>query len=222
MPERSVYVHRVDLTGPQATAYHELRDTLRLTIERLTDDEFSLHVKTYVSSLQRLQEIAAGFARNTDGDVVTFASSAKTNETLSILADEPGVPTIVWTWWRPELDGVVRELSRAGYSVCTLERDGRERFIAGAADVLVAQLASGGYGLNLERADRMIYHSLPWDLEIYLQSQDRNYRMTSTHAKTIYHVLANKTVDERVRTRLNEKAGTAKALSRSEALEMLR
>lgn len=217
MPERTMVRRRVDLRGEQRVAYTQFRDTLILEIERMNDEDFRLQVQHYVTRILRLQEIAAGFARNADGDVEALPS-AKTTELLAIL-DDDAAPAIVWTWWKPEQRRIVDTLSRAGHLVTT----DRAQFVDGTADILVMSPASGGYGLNLDRARRMIYHSLPWDLDLYIQSQERNWRMTTTEPKEIIHLIATDTIDERVRDKLLDKARISeRSMGRSDALSLLR
>lgn len=219
MPSRTVSTRRVDLLPQQVRLYNELRDTLRLELRLADDATFSSRVSTYVARMLRLQEIAAGFARNVDGDVV-YLPSAKTQELLELLEDP--TPTIVWTWWVPEYEEVCRVLDQRGLRFSRLnDPGGRDQFLRGDVDVLVAQIASGGFGLNLDRAVRSIYHSLSFDAELMAQSLDRNWRWTTEQDKHVIYLLARGTIDEHVRTRLQEKAGVASTLTRSEALSML-
>lgn len=223
MPTRELSIRRVDMLPAQRKAYHEMRDTLALEIERLGEPEFNSKAKTYATRLQRLQEIAAGFARNIEGDIITLPSP-KTLETMAVLEDSPDTPTIVWYWWIPERDRIAIELKRRklNFSIFGFP-NAQTDFQTGKTNIFLAQLARGGYGLNLPRAIQMIYHSLPWDLDTYLQSQERNVRLNTT-AKylSIIHMVARDTADEYVRSKLLDKAGISMLMSKSQALELLR
>jgi ATP-dependent helicase STH1/SNF2 len=226
MPTRTLTTRHVALCeGTQSRTYCQMRDTLRAEIERMTAEEFRTQASTYSVRLLRLQEIAAGFARNVEGDV-EYIGSNKTSEMVETLLDTPDTPTIIWYWWQPEKTLIEAALAKAGLSWITFEKAGdgsRDRFMRGDADIYISQLAKGAYGLNLTRAERMIYHSLPWDLDAYLQSQERNMRLTTTaeHLE-IEHLVVRGTVDEYVRRKLLAKAGISRQLSRSDALAMLR
>jgi hypothetical protein len=199
------------------------REQLRVEIESVTDETFRSEASTYAVRLLRLQEICAGFSRNVEGEVARLASP-KTEELLDLLEDSPDVPTVIWYWWRPELDIIRTGLARHGFGFATFGDKGAvDRFMNGEVDILVSQLSKGGYGLNLTRATRMIYHSLPWDLDVYSQSQERNMRLTTTadHLE-IVHLVVRRSVDEYVRGRLLEKADVSATLSRSQALTILR
>jgi SNF2 family DNA or RNA helicase len=219
MPRRVSSVRYVDMTPEQGRYYAELRDTLKLEIERESDVSFELRVNNYVGRLQRLQEICAGFARNTGGDCVPIRSG-KAPEIYEILRDR--VPTIVWTWWRPEYASLLGGLREQGFRAAGLAEDGgREAFLSNRADILVANIAAGGYGLNLDRAERMIFHSLYWGADVMAQALDRNWRMTTEADKYVIYLVCRGTIDEYVREKLAGRADMSRKLSRSEALELL-
>lgn len=225
LPERVLHVHHVTMPDEARRAYVTLQETLRLEIERVDDELFRSHVKTYATRLQRLQEITSGFARNLDGEVV-YLPSGKTHALLELLEDEPDTPTVIWYWWIPERVAICNALDkrRIPYVVFDGSADRSvETFMSGRVNVFVSQLARGGYGLNLTRATRMIYNSLPWSLDVYLQSQERNMRLTTTadHLE-IVHLTTRRSVDEYVRNRLLERADISAQLTRSQALELLR
>lgn len=223
LPKRVLHVSRVNMPTKAREAYRELQETLRLEIERVDDITFQSMVKTYATRLQRLQEITSGFARNIDGDVVGLPC-AKTTAMLDLLEDEPNTPTVLWYWWRPEFDTLVASLRKHKIPFLRFgEPKAVERFMSGECNVFVSQLAKGGYGLNLTRATRMIYHSLPWSLDVYLQSQERNMRLTTTadHLE-IVHLVTRDSVDEYVRHKLLERADISQQMTKSQALELLR
>jgi SNF2 family DNA or RNA helicase len=223
MPERALIVRKLNFGRDQFDAYEQMREELQVEIESTTDESFRSEASTYAVRLLRLQEICAGFSRNVDGEVARLASP-KTEELLDILEDSPATPTVVWYWWRPELDIIRAGLARHGFKYSVLgDKNAVDRFMSGEVNVFVAQLSKGGYGLNLTRATRMIYHSLPWDLDVYSQSQERNMRLTTTATYLeILHLVVRRSVDEYVRERLVEKADISSTISRSQALAILR
>jgi hypothetical protein len=223
MPDRVMNVHRVNLDKKARSAYTQMQETLRVEIERVDESTFQSHAKTYATRLQRLQEIGAGFTRNVDGDVVALPC-AKTSALIELLEDDPTLPTVLWYWWRPEMEGIAKALRLRKIPFTWFgSPNAVQDFMSGKVNIFVSQLAKGGYGLNLTRAERMIYHSQPWDLDAYLQSQERNMRLTTTADRLeIIHLVTRNTVDEYVRHRLVEKADMSSKLTKSQALEMLR
>jgi len=224
MPPRVLHHHLTNMPDKARRAYKELQDTLSLELARIDDETFKSRVRTYATRLQRLQEIGAGFARNVDHEVVTLPC-AKTQLLLDLLEDEPDRPTIIWGWWVPEMEQISRALDKAHlpHAMFGREKDAVDQFMSGRKNVFVSQLARGGYGLNLTRATRMIYHSLPWSLDVYLQSQERNMRLTTTAPSLeVVHLSNRNSVDLYVRARLLERADISSQLTRSKALELLR
>lgn len=226
LPLRELIVYRLDMSPKQASVYRQMRDELEVQIERMSEPDFNSQAKTYSTRLLRLQEIAAGFARNLDGDI-EFLPSPKSTELVEILTDSMHVPTIVWYWWVPERDRILKELKRAKVPVSIFgQPDAVSDFMSGKTNVFLSQLAKGGYGLNLPRAMREIYHSLPWDLDVYSQSQERNMRLDTKLQKglkrmEIVHLVCSP-ADEYLRKKLLDKAGLSSQLSKSQALELLR
>jgi SNF2 family DNA or RNA helicase len=223
MPERVLSVRRVNMHGDQHKAYEQMRTELEVEIERLTEQSFRSSASTYAVRLLRLQEICAGFSRNVDGEIARLASP-KTSELLDLLDDSPAIPTVVWYWWRPELDIIRAGLTKQRIPYTVFGQPGAiDSFMKGDTNLFISQLQKGGYGLNLTRAERMIYHSLPWDLDVYSQSQERNMRLTTTAERLeIVHLVVRHSVDEYVRQRLLAKADISSTLSRSMALAILR
>jgi len=226
MPLRTLSVRRVNLkSGLQTEVYSQMREELRVWIQSLTEAEFKAEASTYSVRLTRLLEIASGFARNVEGEIRLFGSQ-KTDEMIELLLEDPDKPTVLWYWWTPELAIIEGSLAKEGIPFITFKKAGdgsRDRFMRGEANVYISQLAKGAYGLNLTRATRMIYHSLTWDLDALMQSQERNNRLTTTadHLE-IEHLVVRNTVDEYVRQKLVGKAGMSRQLTRSDALAMLK
>jgi SNF2 family DNA or RNA helicase len=86
---------------------------------------------------------------------------------------------------------------------------------AGEVPVLLAHPAAAGHGLNLQGSGgaHVIFFTLPWDLEEYLQLIARIWRQGSAAPRVIVQrVLARETVDLAVRTSLARKARGQAAL----------
>ena len=69
---------------------------------------------------------------------------------------------------------------------------------APAGSVLVAQVQSGGTGLNIQAASVVILCEPQFKPSVENQAISRAYRMGQTHSVLVYRLLCEKTVDERV------------------------
>lgn len=223
LPARIMTVRRVDFNARQHKAYEQMRKELRADIERLTAADFVTQASTYAVRLLRLQEIASGFGRNVEGEV-EYLPSPKTVEMIEAILADPEPPTVIWYWFKPELEVIKANLAKAGLEFTVFgDANAVSDFMSGKVNIFVSQMAKGGYGLNLTRATRMIYHSLPWDLDVLTQSQERNVRLNTTATSLeIVHMMVRGSVDEYVRNKLLDKADMSRMLSRSQALEMLK
>jgi hypothetical protein len=138
MPQRILHTHRVNIDHKAKKAYVQMQEELRVEIERVDDATFHSHVRTYATRLQRLQEICAGFARDISGDVA-YLPCTKTGSLLTLLEDDPSIPTIIWYWWRPEYDTIARALKKAKIPYTWFGDPGaRELFLDGHVNVFVS------------------------------------------------------------------------------------
>jgi len=70
---------------------------------------------------------------------------------------------------------------------------------------LICQPAAAGHGITLTAASYAIYYSHGYSFETYKQSRDRIHRTGQRHPCTYYHLVANRTIDERVLKALGTK-----------------
>lgn len=79
----------------------------------------------------------------------------------------------------------------------------------GEIPLLLCHPAALSHGLNLQQGGHIIaWYCLPWDLEQYYQLNGRLARLGQTKPVIIYHLVANKTIDQRVVEVLSNKEAT--------------
>lgn len=79
--------------------------------------------------------------------------------------------------------------------------------------VMLIQPASAGHGLNLqEGGSTLIWYTIPWSLESYLQTNARLYRQGQTEPTFIHHILTDQTIDSRILQAINNKELSQNAL----------
>ena len=79
--------------------------------------------------------------------------------------------------------------------------------------VMLIQPASAGHGLNLQFGGHtLIWYTMPWSLEEYLQCNARLHRQGQTDPVIIHHLICDKTYDEVIRKALERKDITQQAL----------
>ena len=119
-----------------------------------------------------------------------------------ITADERN-KVIIWASFTYELDTIAAMLTRLKVKYVRVQGGTTDTKLKQAVDsfnddptvsVYLGQVATG-IGITLNSAKYMIYYSLPWSLEHYLQSMDRNYRIGQKTPVTVYRILAQHTLD---------------------------
>lgn len=120
---------------------------------------------------------------------------------------------IIWTRYLAELDiiaALLKKLSapfvrvQGGMKTELFEKAMQDFTDDAGIRVYLGQVASG-IGVTLNVANYMVYYSLPWSLEQYLQSKARNYRIGQTKKTTVYRLLAVDTTDETKAKSLDQK-----------------
>ncbi len=78
-----------------------------------------------------------------------------------------------------------------------------KEFQDGACPVFLISLKAGGLGLNLTRANYVIHMDPWWNPAIEAQATDRAHRIGQQQAVTVYHLIAEGTIEEKIQ-RLHE------------------
>lgn len=79
-----------------------------------------------------------------------------------------------------------------------------EEFQKGSCPVFLISLKAGGLGLNLTRANYVIHTDPWWNPAIEAQATDRAHRIGQQQAVTVYHLIAEGTIEEKIQ-RLHER-----------------
>lgn len=179
MPDLVTVPRRVDLTDEQTRLYRELHRTRLLEIG---DEQVSLG--EVAPGLVKFQQIVSGYLVDEFGDLHEIPGG---NPRLDAVVNEvlmTGGRNVVWCAFRYDMDRVKAALESAGRRV--LEYHGRSsdeekalarrEFAPGVEsdyDDLVGHPKSGGRGLNLSGADKIIWYSHTTDAVVRSQADER-------------------------------------------------
>lgn len=158
--------------------------------------------------LLRLHEIAGGFLSGTKVDTGK-------EELLEELLDDidPSEPVVVFALFRKELEVIHEVAKRLGRA--SLELSGsRDELARWPKDgpILVVQIQAGGVGIDLTAACYGIYYSKGFSLGDYDQSLARIHRPGQTRNTTYYHLVTERTVDQKIERALTERRELVKAI----------
>lgn len=156
-----------------------------------------------------------------------FADNARSDACKDLLEDileNPENKVIIWTRYIAELAavttlaqelGVGHVVVRGGMSIDSFEA-AKDKFNTDpTCRIYIGQVASG-IGITLNAANYMIYYSLPWSHEHYVQSMARFYRIGQKRAVTVYRLLATGTTDYHKAAALDQKIEVEDMLTSSD------
>ena len=210
LPEKMYIQRHIELPDEQRIAYEKLKAT---AIILLQNDEVSYNNK--LTELLKLQQVANGFVKTNDGNIVDFKTNAKLKELMSIL-EESEDKCIIWANYVHNIEMIKKKLGEVygkdsvvsiygkdsvdvrNKAVESFQSDDRCRFLVGNPTV-------GGYGLTLTAAKYVIYFSNSYNLEVRQQSEDRAHRYGQTSQVTYIDLIATDTIDEMVLHNLENK-----------------
>jgi SNF2 family DNA or RNA helicase len=210
-PKRRVY-----MTDEQNKVYADMARTMMATVD---DKEATAMIR--LTQVMRLQQITGGYVTTDDGvvrEIIPPARNPLMQEVLGIMEERGDQKVIVWAHFRQEIAGLVALLKKEGYKVAEFHGGVPERerlqvrrdFKNGKYDVLVANAAAGGEGIDeFKIASLVIYYSNSDKTEQRIQSEDRTHRGGSEiHEKvTYYDIVVPATVRVKlIRTLRNNKS----------------
>ena len=210
--------YRVQLGDKARKLYDQLDGELRQQTIALQQNGESIHTPNALTKLLRLQQITSGFIPS-DSDTPETVDDAKINAVQDIFDSIPkDEPVVVFARFLHDLK-LVRDAA---------EKGGRKAWqLTGATKqlsewneeggVLTAQIQAGGIGVDLTKARYCVYYSLGYSLGEYLQSQARLHRPGQERTVHQIHLIAAKTVDEKVMNSLEKKEDVIEAVLRSHA-----
>jgi len=163
----------------------------------------------------KLQQMCSGFVYQTTStpssmpgkwDVVQtpiWFDTAKFDRLEELLEENQRDATLIFYQYKEELAELLRRYPHAQ----TLDSPNAiERWNAGKIELLLAHPKSASHGLNLQHyANKCVFLSLPWSLELYEQAIGRLHRSGQKCDVWCYVMIGNKTVEEKIWSALRDK-----------------
>ena len=130
-------------------------------------------------------------------------SSHKFDLLEELLEENQRDATLIFYTFKEELAELLRWYPHAQ----TLDSpDAIARWNRGEIELLLAHPKSASHGLNLQGyANKMVFLSLPWSLELYEQAIGRLHRSGQQRDVWVYVLMTNNTVDEKIWAALKDK-----------------
>lgn len=212
----------------EAKDYLDLPDYVEEDVEvRLTPKQLLEYKRFEKESVLELldtdEKLTAGSAAVLTNKLLQYSSGAVYDENKTVhdlhtekvkafseILETTAEPILVFYKFRFDLERIEETLTKLKkkYRVYKTDDD-LQAWNTGKLDALVASPESCGYGLNLQKGGRRIlWYTVTWSHEVYKQANARLYRQGQTKPVIVQRLIAQNTVDERVKQVLDGKAST--------------
>lgn len=218
--------HRIRLDARERSLYQELAKESLLEFTN-GDEVVAPNAAVLVA---KLSQLASGAIYVNGTHEYRKVHERKLEETLRII-EQAGSPVIVayhfnsdkemlLEYLRKALDGTKAPLPPSEPTSSVRVYDGSPEMVRqwnrGEVPVLMIQPASAGFGLNLQQGGHtLVWYTLPWSLEHYVQTNGRIYRQGQTDTTFIHRLMVQGTVDRRIKDALESKDTSQSALMRA-------
>jgi len=228
LPDIIFHTIHLGLYEAQRKAYRSLADDFIALLESGT----KVTVKSKAVLLTRLMQIVSNLMNIDPTDAgYSLDISTKADAICGIIDLEIyEMPMLIWVHWRPGAEALYNRLEKKlGDRVSLVLGGERERAIdkmenykKGLIDVLILSLGVGKYGHTLINTKTAIYFDKTFDMDAYMQSQKRIYRIGLEHSPVVVSLTCDDTVDQYVSDNLARKAPSIAKISNEDLVVLLR
>ncbi len=210
MPELVNSEYTVSLDEEEQKKYDAMKKDLILPLT----DGGEVTAANAAALSNKLVQMANG-AVYSDDEMVSVIHDKKLDALEDIIESANGRPVLVAYWYKHDLERIEERLKKLKIEYDTISSDESiRRWNAGKIAVGLIHPASAGHGLNLQQGGSiMVWYSLTWSLELYIQTVDRLFRQGQrAETVSVIHIITKGTIDERIMKALTDKDNTQSAL----------
>lgn len=221
--EENVFAH---LSGEQLALYDAHVQRMKQTLEGKSEKEFRSEKIQILAELTRLRQICCDPALLFDG---YRGESAKTDMCMELVenAVSSGHKVLLFSQFTSMLDRLAERLKKAGIAYYMLTGAiGKEKrmqmvesFNGDDVPVFCISLKAGGTGLNLTAADIVIHYDPWWNVAVQNQATDRAHRIGQKHVVTVYKLVSEGTIEEKIMAIQERKKQLAEQVLEGEGMD---
>ncbi len=218
LPPKTEIIKKVQLSDEEMAYYEALRRQAIFNLENDDSPQGAKHLKT-LAEITRLRQACCNPALV---DPAINISSTKLSTFLEIVGEltENKHRALVFSQFVTHLAIVRKALDKQGIkyqyldgSTPMAEREKSVKaFQGGEGELFLISLKAGGLGLNLTAADYVIHLDPWWNPAIEDQASDRAHRFGQSRPVTIYRLVAENTIEEKIIQLHNTKRDLADSL----------
>ena len=121
------------------------------------------------------------------------------------LCDSTEDRLIIFYNFKEELNQIIASVKNRPISIVNGQVKDLNAYEQENNSLTLIQYQAGAMGLNLQKANKIIYYSLPLSSELYEQSKKRIHRIGQNRPCFYYLLLAEKSIEERIKTTLDKR-----------------
>jgi len=193
------------LDGEQMSLYNAHVQKIKIMLDKQDDEEFSKKKIELLAELTRLRQICCDPALVFEG---YKGESAKMETCMELItgAVSSGHKILLFSQFTTMLEHLQQQLKKEGISYYTLtgsvNKEKRMRMVEDFnkddTQVFCISLKAGGTGLNLTAADIVIHYDPWWNVAVQNQATDRAYRIGQKNVVTVYKLVTEGTIEEKI------------------------
>jgi SNF2 family DNA or RNA helicase len=218
LPPKTEIIKKVSLSNEEMAFYEALR---RQALENISSDNSNAGTK-HLRILAEITKLRQAACNPLLIDKEIKIPSSKLEVLLSTINEliENNHRALIFSQFVSHLYIVRKELDKLnipyqyldGSSTLKEREASVEAFQSGKGEVFLISLKAGGLGLNLTAADFVIHLDPWWNPAIEDQASDRTHRIGQTRSVTIYRLVAENTIEEKIIQLHNTKRKLAESL----------
>jgi SNF2 family DNA or RNA helicase len=204
LPPKTEIVKKIQLSGEEQAFYEALR---RQAIEKLNSSDANSGAK-HIQVLAEITKLRQASCHPQLIDANIQIASSKLSTFLEIVSElrENKHRALVFSQFVSHLSIVRKSLDKEGVSYQYLDGSSSaaereqsvKRFQSGEGELFLISLKAGGLGLTLTAADFVIHLDPWWNPAVEDQASDRAHRIGQTRPVTIYRLVAENTIEEKI------------------------
>lgn len=200
LPTKTEIIHRVELSDAEMAIYENIRESAVMALEN-----GSLNPIQSLAEITKLRQAACHPALVDDSLQFQSAKVTRFTEIATELIQNRH-RALVFSQFTSFLSLIKKALDEKGIPYLYLDGSTpikeREKLVngfqQGTTPLFLISLKAGGTGLNLTAADYVIHLDPWWNPAIEDQASDRSHRIGQTRAVTIYRLIAQNTIEEKI------------------------
>ena len=239
LPAKTEIVREIELSREEAALYEAARKNALKELQEIKDKNSGPGRLQILAALTRLRQLCCNPKLVLPNSKVESSKLEAFREIMEELQDNKH-KVLVFSQFVKHLEILKAELDEMGISYQYLDgstpvRERQKRvdaFQSGESDAFLISIKAGGSGLNLTAADYVIHTDPWWNPAVEDQATDRAHRIGQTRPVTVYRLITQGTIEEKIVRLHHEKRdiadklleGTDQAtkLSAEELIEILR